>query len=105
MAKRAKAYKKGVRFEYTVRDYLADMGFLVLRCARSRGTRRGMPGYDLVAISKLGRVFLIECKARPDARPDPQAEQVAKEHSCEYIVVTPHNIVQFLEEMRKRVSG
>ncbi len=97
-------YRKGVRFEYRVRDDLVSLGLLVLRCARSRGTKWGFPSYDLVAIAPGPRVYLIECKAYEGARRDPKAGECARLYNCEYVVVTPSNLREFLERVREEVK-
>jgi Holliday junction resolvase len=48
-------YKKGVNFEYKVRDYLRHLGYFVLRSPRSGGP------VDLVALKK-NESLLIQCK-------------------------------------------
>ncbi len=48
------SYRRGRRFEYEVRDFFEDRGWLVIRAARSKPV-------DLVCI-KDGRVMLVECK-------------------------------------------
>jgi Holliday junction resolvase len=50
------SYRKGRQFEYRVRDYLEDLGFLVVRSPGSRAP------FDLLAISAKGPILLIQCK-------------------------------------------
>lgn len=51
-------YKKGRRFEYTVKNYLKSKGFWTLRSPGSAGP------VDLIAIKK-GLILLVQCKCRP----------------------------------------
>lgn len=64
-----KAYKKGLNFEYLVRDYFTKKGYLVLRSPRSYGLA------DLVAIKK-GDIKLIQCKVRGKMALDKQRSLV-----------------------------
>lgn len=54
--KRIKTYIKGRVFEYKVRDFFKNLGFYVIRSAKSGSD------FDLVAIRE-GNVYLIQCKA------------------------------------------
>jgi Holliday junction resolvase len=51
-----KRYVRGRSFEYYVKKAYEEKGFLVVRSAGSRGR------IDLVAISKEGKVYMIQCK-------------------------------------------
>lgn len=96
-------YLKGLLFEYEVRDHLADMGFFVVRAARSRGTRRHAPPVDLVAI-KDGRVYVVECKAWKCGRkpkPDPELIELSKRYGFTYLLVTPDNLKETLAALAK----
>lgn len=75
------SYRKGRRFEYQVRDFLEQLGWVVLRCAKSRP-------FDLVAL-KDGKVVLIECKLNGKPRPDQRAlqEELAKKAGAAYVTV------------------
>jgi len=97
-------YRKGVKFEYKVRDKLAELGFLVIRCARSKGTKWGFPSYDLVAVSPAGKVYLIECKAYNNARPEKRAREHAEKYKCEYVLITPSTLYPFLDKIKKELG-
>jgi len=52
-------YEKGRRFEYQVRDFFREHGFLVIRAAQSKPI-------DLVCL-KDGKSILVECKTNRKA--------------------------------------
>ncbi|RLE86800.1 MAG: hypothetical protein DRJ67_06345 [Thermoprotei archaeon] len=103
MRARRRSYRKGVRFEYRVRDELTKLGLLVIRAARSRGTKRGLPSYDLVAIAPGPIVWLIECKAYEGAKLDPRAGETARLYNCEYVLVTPKTLRERLMDIRHKM--
>ncbi|MCX8168639.1 MAG: restriction endonuclease [Candidatus Methanomethylicia archaeon] len=55
------SYVKGRNFEYTVRMKFAKRGYLSIRSSSSRGTPKGQPPIDVIAI-KDGRIIAVECK-------------------------------------------
>ena len=64
-----KNYRKGINFEYRVRDYYREKGYFVLRSPRSLGP------LDLVAIRK-GEILLIQCKMTLNLSPNKRRELV-----------------------------
>lgn len=52
----SRSYRIGQRFEYRVRDYLTDLGWLVIRSPRSAGP------FDLIAVGCGGTILLVQCK-------------------------------------------
>ncbi|MEM3943328.1 MAG: hypothetical protein QXJ59_04505 [Thermofilaceae archaeon] len=76
------SYRKGRRFEYEVRDFLKEKGWLVLRCAGSKP-------FDLVALKKGLPPLLIECKADAKLRLDQirRQEKLASRVGAAYLVI------------------
>lgn len=57
------SYVKGRSFEYTVRIKLAKKGYLSIRASSSKGTPKGQPPIDIIAV-KDGKTIAVECKMR-----------------------------------------
>ncbi|MEM0459319.1 MAG: hypothetical protein QXZ31_05590 [Thermofilaceae archaeon] len=76
------SYRKGRRFEYEVRDFLKELGWLVLRCAGSKP-------FDLVALKRGLPPLLIECKANEklDHRQVARQEKLAAKAGAAYLLV------------------
>ena len=55
-------YDHGRRFEWVVRDYLADNGYSVIRAAGSKGNAK----VDLIAL-KPGQLVFVQCKTATGA--------------------------------------
>lgn len=58
-------YAKGRRYEWKVRDHLAEAGFTVIRAAGSKGDSK----IDLIALHPDGRVLFVQCKMDGKALP------------------------------------
>jgi len=61
------SYKKGLKFEYEIKQLFESAGYYVMRSAGSHGI------FDLIAI-KNGKAFGIQCKYNNHLRP---AERIA----------------------------
>jgi Holliday junction resolvase len=63
-------YERGRRFEYQVRDFFREHGFLVIRAAQSKPI-------DLVCL-KDGKSILVECKINRKAMRRQAREELVK---------------------------
>lgn len=71
-------YEKGRRFEYRVRDFFREHGFLVIRAAQSKPI-------DLVCL-KDGKSILVECKTNRKALRRQTREELLKMAECSHAI-------------------
>jgi len=73
------SYEKGRRFEYRVRDFFKEHGFLVIRAAQSKPI-------DLVCL-KDGKSILVECKTNKKALGRQGREEMLKMAECSQAIL------------------
>jgi len=89
-------YSRGRQFEYRVKRYLLEHGWLVFRSAGSRSVA------DLIAL-RAGEVWLIQCKANGYLTPVQQAglAAVAKELGALPVIAYRRGRRLVLEEIKR----
>ncbi|MEM2990227.1 MAG: hypothetical protein QXQ02_03480 [Halobacteria archaeon] len=78
-------YSKGANFERELVKRYKDLGFpIVIRSAGSKGT------FDLVAISKEGKVYLVQAKtSRPRKSDVEKLQEMDCPPNCTILIITP----------------
>ena len=92
-------YHKGRQFEYKVKKFLERLGFIVVRCARSKPI-------DLIAFKKGVKPLFIECKSNPYVSPSRKQllERLVSEAGAELVIVTKEGFDEFKKKMFLRYA-